>query len=448
MNDVAIHVEGLGKRYRIGRALERRSTLAETLTPSASSFTRAVGSLLRRRPTLTSEITWALKDVTFTVRRGEKLGIIGQNGAGKSTLLKVLSRIVEPSTGSARIHGRVGSLLEVGTGFHSELSGRENIFLNGAILGMKHREISRKFDEIVEFSEVGKYIDTPVKRYSSGMYLRLAFAVAAHLEPEILIVDEVLAVGDASFQKKCLGKMDEVAREGRTVLFVSHNMDAIRRLCGRALWLKNGCLFKDGAPGEVTSQYLMESLERGAPGRWIDVSQAQRAGTGEARFESLCYRNPDPHGPIPTPDGPLQLTLRISAQAPLVARSLSIVLKDSRGNRLLKADLASLGRQFDLSPGINEVEVSFEELHLNPGSYILALWLARNIEDETPFDYLESAVTVEVVGQTTGDYAFPWAKGPVTCRFAMQLLASDADEPNVPEVLGSNGPVPPVKARP
>lgn len=214
---------------------------------------------------------WALRDVGFEVNDGETLGIIGHNGAGKSTLLKILSRITKPTSGNVEIHGRIGSLLEVGTGFHNELSGRENIYLNGAILGMRRAEIEKKFDEIVAFSEIEKFLDTPVKHYSSGMYMRLAFAVAAHLEPEVLIVDEVLAVGDISFQKKCLNKMKTVGESGRTVLFVSHDMNAINRLCSRTIWLKNGKIEKDGETGEVVSQYLHEQSESGAEKSWENV---------------------------------------------------------------------------------------------------------------------------------------------------------------------------------
>ncbi|MEQ1948439.1 MAG: polysaccharide ABC transporter ATP-binding protein [Bryobacteraceae bacterium] len=241
MSDIAIRVEGLGKQYRIGK-VARYNTLRDQITEGITAPFRKLGSLLRGTESSSSdsELFWALHDVSFEVPRGSVLGVIGRNGAGKSTLLKVLSRITEPTVGRAEIHGRVGSLLEVGTGFHPELTGRDNIFLNGAILGMKKAEIARKFDEIVAFAEIEKFIDTAVKHYSSGMYMRLAFAVAAHLEPEILIVDEVLAVGDAAFQKKCLGKMDDVAKLGKTVLFVSHNMPAVLALCGSVLLLNNG----------------------------------------------------------------------------------------------------------------------------------------------------------------------------------------------------------------
>lgn len=244
-NDVVIRADGLGKRYVIGHQAERESYVAlrDVIARNLRNFGRTAMDVLRGRPNVAGdelEEFWALKDVNFEIRRGEVVGVIGRNGAGKSTLLKVLSRITEPTVGRIEIRGRVASLLEVGTGFHPELTGRENIYLNGAILGMTHGEIRRKFDEIVDFAEVERFLDTPVKRYSSGMYVRLAFAVAAHLEPEILIVDEVLAVGDAEFQKKCLGKMGEVAGQGRTVLFVSHNMAAVATLCEKAILLRQG----------------------------------------------------------------------------------------------------------------------------------------------------------------------------------------------------------------
>ena len=265
MSDAIIQVEGLGKRYVLGQQSGggQYRTLRE-------GFTDAIRAPFRRKQPVDGQASpdfWALRDVNFEVRRGEVVGIIGRNGAGKSTLLKILSRITEPTTGRIRIGGRVASLLEVGTGFHPELTGRENIFLNGAILGMHRHEIKAKFDEIVAFAEVEKFLDTPVKRYSSGMYVRLAFAVAAHLEPEILIVDEVLAVGDVEFQKKCLGKMHEVAEgQGRTVFFVSHNMAAIHQLCSRALLMSQGTLVRSGKPLEIIDTYLHAAAENGFTG--------------------------------------------------------------------------------------------------------------------------------------------------------------------------------------
>src|SRR5882724_6734138 len=271
MSEIAIRCRGLSKQYRIGEARARYSTLREALTGTV------LAPLKHRNGKSAHDSIWALKDVGFEVEQGEIVGIIGRNGAGKSTLLKVLSRITRPTTGWVELHGRVGSLLEVGTGFHPELTGRENIFLNGAILGMKKAEIVRNFDEIVAFAEVEKFIDTPVKRYSSGMYLRLAFAVASHMEPEILLVDEVLAVGDASFQKKCLGKLGNVAKQDRTVLFVSHNLVAVETLCGRALWLEAGRICRDGQASLVISEYLHSASSSVTERIWPAPAQAPGA---------------------------------------------------------------------------------------------------------------------------------------------------------------------------
>lgn len=260
MTDTAIRVEGLGKQYKIVASQTCYSGLRERLTNSCvRHFQQFQGTRHSGITNSQTEMIWALKEVSFQVKQGEVLGVIGRNGSGKSTLLKILSGITDPTTGEADINGRAGSLLEVGTGFHPELSGRENVYLNGAILGIKKAEIERKFDEIVAFSEVGKFIDTPVKFYSSGMYIRLAFAVAAHLEPDILLLDEVLAVGDAAFQQKCLGKMGAVAKEGRTVVFVSHNLAAVRNLCSRTLLLESGCLEKVGPTEEVIGHYLQKN---------------------------------------------------------------------------------------------------------------------------------------------------------------------------------------------
>ena len=282
MSDIAIRVENLSKQFRIG-APERYRTLRDTLTDTLTAPFRYLRN--GRSDRTEAETFWALKDVSFEVRRGEAIGIIGRNGAGKSTLLKILSRITDPTKGYAEIHGRVGSLLEVGTGFHPELTGRENIFLNGAILGMRKAEILRKFDEIVAFAEVEKFLDTAVKHYSSGMYVRLAFAVAAHLDPEILVIDEVLAVGDAEFQKKCLGKMESSARcEGRTVLFVSHNIAAVESLCSAAVLLSDGELMVKGNTQHVVHEYL-RSMRRGAVIPLGD--RKDREGSGLVRFTSL-----------------------------------------------------------------------------------------------------------------------------------------------------------------
>ena len=265
-----VRVQGLGKQYRISVRRASNDTLHETIFRNV----RSPWSLIKRNGDLHHETIWALKDLSFEVEPGEALGIVGRNGAGKSTLLKILSRITEPTTGRVELFGRVGSLLEVGTGFHPELTGRENVYLNGAILGMRKAEIRRKFDEIVAFSEIEKFIDTPVKWYSSGMYMRLAFAVAANFEPEILIVDEVLAVGDGPFQKKCLGKMGEISRAGRTVIFVSHNMSAIEALCNRVLWLVDGELVEGAETEKVVSDYVNTGVAVSTEKVWEDPATA------------------------------------------------------------------------------------------------------------------------------------------------------------------------------
>ncbi|HTZ40605.1 MAG TPA: polysaccharide ABC transporter ATP-binding protein [Syntrophales bacterium] len=290
MGDTTIQIEKLGKRYRIGRALGRNQTFREVLVDAACSPFRRMAGMFRSPGIATNsdqETIWALRNVSFDIRGGDTVGVIGRNGAGKSTLLKILSRITEPTTGRVRLRGRVGALLEIGTGFHSELTGEENVYLSGAILGMKHDEIRRKFDEIVAFAEVEKFIRTPVKHYSSGMYLRLAFAVAAHLDPEILLVDEVLAVGDVSFQKKCLGKMDAVAHEGRTVLFVSHNLGAVQRLCRSAVLLERGEVKAYGPAAEVSALYLKDGMTDALS--WRRSAPAQ----SDIYFRSIYMRGDD-----------------------------------------------------------------------------------------------------------------------------------------------------------
>ena len=296
--DIAIKVENVGKRYRIGL----KEKIHDSIFGAAFDFVKSPLHNFRKyrslysfdednRDSNSSDIIWALKDVSFHVKPGEVLGIIGRNGAGKSTLLKILSRITDPTTGHAEIRGRIGSLLEVGTGFHPDLTGRENAYLNGTILGMKKREVDRKFDEIVEFSGIEKFIDTPVKRYSSGMKVRLAFSVAAHLEPEIMIIDEVLAVGDSDFQKKCLNKMEDVGQEGRTVLFVSHNMQAVSRLCERAILLDAGGIVKDGPSDQIIRDYLTSDLGTTAAREWVNPDNAP---TGTAvRLRAVRVRNGD-----------------------------------------------------------------------------------------------------------------------------------------------------------
>ncbi len=291
MSNLAISVDGLGKEYRIGAKLDSYQTVREVLTEAFKAPLRRARNLLRGEATGAAELDerfWALHDVSFEIKSGEAVGIIGRNGAGKSTLLKLLSRISEPTRGTIDLYGRVGSLLEVGTGFHPELTGRENIYLNGAILGMRRAYIDQQFDEIVSFAEIEKFIDTPVKHYSSGMYLRLAFAVAAHLEPEILLVDEVLAVGDANFQRKCLGKMGDVTQQGRTVLLVSHNMGAISTLCQRAIWIEGGTVAKDGPASAVVSAYLNSGSSTAGQKIW---PADKRPGNQSFKLVSAALKN-------------------------------------------------------------------------------------------------------------------------------------------------------------
>jgi len=290
MSEYAIRVQGLGKQYRLGGNAASYRTLRDTLGDVARWPLRLLKGELRHR----AEKIWALRDISFELQYGQVLGVIGRNGAGKSTLLKILSRVTEPTVGTAEINGRVGSLLEVGTGFHPELSGRENIYLNGAVLGMKRREIATKFDEIVEFSGVEKFIDTPVKHYSSGMYLRLAFSVAAHLEPEILVVDEVLAVGDAEFQRKCLGKMSDVAEAGRTVLFVSHNMSAILRLTQESIVLDKGQMVYRAQTRQAVDYYMASGLSQSGERTWT----AEEIPITSAPFKPIAARVRDPKGKV------------------------------------------------------------------------------------------------------------------------------------------------------
>src|SRR5215813_9057411 len=328
MSETAIDVQDLSKRYHIGQLRMRHDTLRDALVSAFQRFGKQRS--VDRHPTI-----WALKDVSFDIQQGQVVGVIGRNGAGKSTLLKILSQITDPTTGRIEIHGRVGSLLEVGTGFHPELTGRENIFLNGAILGMSRAEIRHKFDEIVAFAEVEKFIDTPVKRYSSGMYVRLAFAVAAHLELEILVVDEVLAVGDAAFQKKCLGKMGDVAKEGRTVIFVSHNMLAVQSLCQRVLWLEHGEIVENGPAGTVVSNYLNKSFggTTGSEAVWPEVEGAACDGT--VRLHAIRVRSDEGDAAAPVtmktpfsieieywnlkPDVQLHITLHVYTEHEIMA---------------------------------------------------------------------------------------------------------------------------------
>jgi lipopolysaccharide transport system ATP-binding protein len=370
----AIKIENLSKMYRLGETHDR--TLSDQIA-------RLARRLSGRSPAASAapEDFWALRDVNLEIAEGEAVGIIGGNGAGKSTLLKILSRITQPTTGRALVRGRLSSLLEVGTGFHPELTGRENVFLNGTILGMRKHEVARKFDEIVAFAGVEQFIDTPVKRYSSGMYVRLAFAVAAHLEPDVLVIDEVLAVGDAEFHKRCLGKMGDVAREGRTVLFVSHNMAAVQKLCTRAVWMRGGQVAMQGEPGAVIGDYLEAGSERAehrtqrpgflfqndvidaaADARIVSLQLLDRDGhaiDGAATFDSVCFR--------------------IGFEVSRAYRSFSAVLQVTTADGvplLLTSTTPDQNMAFSVNPGRYSVDCCFDQFPLAAGEYLVGLGLA------------------------------------------------------------------------
>jgi lipopolysaccharide transport system ATP-binding protein len=373
MSDVVISAEGIAKKYVIGHERPARSqTVRDVIASTARVFWRKADDMIHGRPVVQGdelEEVWALSDVNFEVKRGEVLGIIGRNGAGKSTLLKILSRIVEPTHGQVTIVGRVASLLEVGTGFHPELSGRENIFLNGAILGMGRSEIRSKFDEIVSFAEVEKFLDTPVKRYSSGMYMRLAFAVAAHLEPEILIVDEVLAVGDAEFQKKCLGKMSDVAKGGRTVLFVSHNMGAVTRLCGRALLLTGGKVAQDHTSTAVVDAYLADT-------RHLSTSPDMYASASAEglRIASVALLEPSDHA-TPLEAGAKILRLLIECELTASIRGLRFGFLIETSSSIVACGSASSEEMLELRTDCHQITISadIDISLLNAGEYFLTV---------------------------------------------------------------------------
>ncbi|HEX8776459.1 MAG TPA: ABC transporter ATP-binding protein [Pyrinomonadaceae bacterium] len=400
-NDLAIQVESLGKRYRIGAKQEPYGTLRDTLARTATAPYRALRSTLRRRGNREavsgSNEIWALKGVSFEVRRGEAVGVIGRNGAGKSTLLKTLSRITEPTTGYADINGRVGSLLEVGTGFHPELTGRENIFLNGAILGMKRAEILRKFDEIVSFAEVEKFIDTPIKYYSSGMYLRLAFSVAAHLEPEILLVDEVLAVGDMAFQKKCMGKMEDVTAEGRTVLFVSHNLGAIKELCRTSVVLKDGVVGFHGPVVDGVAYYTRNAQ--------ADEGAEARAASRGTRWTSMSINGVDAalSSAINSIE-PFTVEAGLEVAEEFVEARFKCRVDDASGNTLIYHVEHDRERERPgLALGTHHVRVDFPPLWLVPGIYTLFFKLTGRTEEGDERRYTSERVLLNVTGKLNGN---------------------------------------------
>jgi lipopolysaccharide transport system ATP-binding protein len=408
MSEIAIKVEHLGKLYHIGKQQERYPTLRETLMRSLTRSLNRMHLKLQHANVRTlgqigtdpsDDIIWALKHTSFEVKQGEVVGIIGRNGAGKSTLLKVLAHITEPTEGRVELRGRVGSLLEVGTGFHPELTGRENIFLNGAILGMKKVEIVRKFDEIVAFAEVEKFLDTPVKHYSSGMYVRLAFAVAAHMEPEILLVDEVLAVGDVAFQKKCLGKMGQVAGEGRTVLFVSHDMVAVRSLCKDVFLIESGKIIAAGSANEVISRYIISANPQEKDDYVIRANTGNREGNGRVVFREWWILD-EVFGKGRKARSCQSCTFRMvyesASDKPLSNASVTITIKNNFGQPVLTGATWFTDSDFRSIPPYGIFSCHFKMLPLAPGTYIIHLYC--NVQNEAS-DRITNAGTFEVIAE-------------------------------------------------
>jgi len=418
-----IKAENLGKKYIIGHQKKRYDdSFRDAMTHTARGvWQRVRHPLSPNRESVDLEELWALKDINFEVQAGERVGIIGRNGAGKSTLLKILSRITEPTTGKVRIKGRVSSLLEVGTGFHPELTGRENIFLNGAILGMTRQEVKRKFDEIIDFAELEKFLDTPVKRYSSGMYVRLAFAVAAHLEPEILIVDEVLAVGDAQFQKKCLGKMENVAKEGRTVLFVSHNMGAISNLCESCILLSAGNIEKRGQTRQVVDFYL--EVARSTDDINLDV-RTDRKGCGPVRIVDCSIHRNLNQNPVSELFVYDPMYLRLTLESPRKITSwVAVAVTDIFGRRLTCFGDRVLGLPPLMVDGRKEIIIHIPKMMLLEGKYALDIFIT-DASRMVLSDAVERAATFSVVPKDIYGSGFP-----ITSYFGVFHMPYDWNSP-------------------
>jgi lipopolysaccharide transport system ATP-binding protein len=418
MGNLAIRVENIGKKYHLGGQKERYLTLRDQI----ARWVRAPGRLFGYgKSSKEANEFWALKNVSFHIDHGEVVGIIGRNGAGKSTLLKILSRITEPTEGEIDLYGRVGSLLEVGTGFHPELSGRENTYLNGAILGMKRSEIAQKFDAIVQFAEIEKFIDTPVKHYSSGMYTRLAFAVAAHLDPEILVVDEVLAVGDAAFQDKCLGKMQEVAAGGRTVLFVSHNMPTLRRLTQRCVYLRSGQVVCFDPTPQAIDRYLSDTFQQNTSGNTRSLDYFRRGNTYESsvRFQSIQMTDEDGKPiDILSTGKPFRLEATLESQETHDRACLAFWLTNDRGERVSTFFSGDQECWFPIRPGKQTISCIVKDLSLSPGRYSITIGVNRTA-NTLAFDVLLDypAFTVVFEGLDSGELDWPerpW--GVVHCK--------------------------------
>ncbi len=414
--NTAIEIKNLSKRY--------------DLHPRPTSLRESVGAWLRRGEASEAkgEQFWALRGVSLSIEAGEVVGLIGLNGSGKSTLLKILSRITDPSTGEVRIRGRVGALLEVGAGFHGDLTGRDNIYLSGAILGMSRAELDRRFDEIVAFAEIERFLGVPVKRYSSGMFVRLAFAVAVHLDPDILILDEVLSVGDSRFQRKSLSKIESlVTKGGRTVLLVSHNMDTVNRLCSRCLWLESGAVKALGETREVVASYLASAGDFAGSRNGIDVSTAPRTGNGNARFLGVSIDSGDvsSSGQICT-DGPSRFTLDIEAEEDIDVDSLAVAINSLSGLKLVNADTALLGKTCRLRAGRNRVAVTIDRLHLLPGTYGLELWMGQRSGDYLAgdiLDHVHHACRVEILRPGGSDGTVLPSEGLIPCVYDFEVEA-------------------------
>jgi lipopolysaccharide transport system ATP-binding protein len=419
-----ISVEHLSKRYLVGHRGERGgrhgyTALRDVIAREMRNVTRKAIDVMRGRQVIqgdTVEEFWALRDVSFEVQQGEVLGIIGRNGAGKSTLLKILSRITEPTAGRVTLRGRVASLLEVGTGFHPELTGRENIYLNGAILGMTRTEIRRKFDEIVAFAEIDKFLDTPVKRYSSGMYVRLAFAVAAHLEPEILIVDEVLAVGDSEFQKKCLGKMDEVSRDGRTVLLVSHNMSSIAALADRALLLDRGSVAVDGLVSDTVAAYISHGPRQST---YLRPPNKRVSSPHISRIEVVTSEGSGLHSFGES----LEIRFWISHQNPMARGCLSFQIVNGQQQPVIHAVICYPQIKFGDVPGWSALVCRFPQLHLNVGHFYLRTYLSEPPGGEM-YEVLDAVAHFEVI---RSDPASPWGWRADACTYHEDYIWNAVD---------------------
>ncbi len=403
MGDVAIRAEMLAKQYWLGEGQAEYTTLRDAIAGAAATSARALRSLFRPGPRGRPgrELIWALNDVSFEVNHGEIVGVIGRNGAGKSTLLKILSRITEPTRGFAEIRGRLGSLLEVGTGFHPELTGRENVYLNGAIMGMKRADIRHRFDEIIAFAGVERFLDTPVKHYSSGMHLRLAFAVAAHLEPEILLVDEVLAVGDAAFQRKCLGKIGDIASQGRTVLFISHNMPAVKGLCERAFLIDAGKLKIDGRVDEAVAAYLSDD----GSSEWDGVipdSAPRKAGTGEALLRRVELRDPSGRRSRRLFRGQrFTVTALYDVRSPVQGTVMELGISTLDGLRVATATSIDAGVPLmSLQPGSWEIEVEMD-VTLVAGQYAVDVFL-HDADRPITIDWVERTLIFEALDLSEG----------------------------------------------